>query len=119
MTRSPFKSWRRFLVAFTGVCVVFVVLGLVKQGRTFVEDSDRKVWDRIIRSGGGPEEREDFVLLGIDEASMSLDANLTDEEVASATEAGWQPIGLGPRILRIETAAIAIAAQLAHAGGQP
>ena len=83
MTSSPFKSWRRFLVAMAGVCAVFVVLGLIPQGRTFVEDSDRKFFDNIIRSGGGPEEREDFVLLGIDEASMSLDANLTDEEVAN------------------------------------
>ncbi|NQT36379.1 MAG: 16S rRNA (uracil(1498)-N(3))-methyltransferase, partial [Planctomycetes bacterium] len=30
----------------------------------------------------------------------------TTDEVALATDAGWQPIDLGPRILRIETAAV-------------
>jgi 16S rRNA (uracil1498-N3)-methyltransferase len=34
----------------------------------------------------------------------------TDDELAGAASAGWLRIGLGPRILRIETAALAVAA---------
>ena len=41
------------------------------------------------------------------------EGGLTDEEVDAALAAGWQPLDLGSRILRIETAALAIAAQLA------
>jgi 16S rRNA U1498 N3-methylase RsmE len=35
---------------------------------------------------------------------------LTDEEVAAAREAGWRLADLGPRILRVETAALVLAA---------
>jgi 16S rRNA (uracil1498-N3)-methyltransferase len=34
-------------------------------------------------------------------------------EFAAATSAGWQPVSLGPRVLRVETAAIALAAMFA------
>ena len=36
---------------------------------------------------------------------------LTDAELALALEAGWRRLSLGPRILRIETAAMAVAAR--------
>jgi 16S rRNA (uracil1498-N3)-methyltransferase len=38
------------------------------------------------------------------------EGGFTDDEVAQATNAGAIPVGLGPHILRIETAAIAVAA---------
>lgn len=37
------------------------------------------------------------------------EGGLTDEEIEAAEAAGWQPVSLGPQILRIETAAIACA----------
>jgi 16S rRNA (uracil1498-N3)-methyltransferase len=40
------------------------------------------------------------------------EGGLTDDEVAAATEAGWRTVALGPRILRVETAAVAIVARL-------
>ena len=43
-------------------------------------------------------------------AAVGPEGGFTDAEVAAATELGWQPLELGPRILRIETAALAIAA---------
>jgi len=46
--------------------------------------------------------------------AVGPEGGFTDEEVSLATAAGWQPIDLGPRILRIETAAILLAAQAAH-----
>lgn len=38
------------------------------------------------------------------------EGGFTDEEVAAAVAAGWRKVSLGPRILRIETAATALAA---------
>ena len=43
------------------------------------------------------------------------EGGFTDEEVAAGRDYGWQLIGLGPRILRVETAALALVC-LASAG---
>jgi 16S rRNA (uracil1498-N3)-methyltransferase len=43
---------------------------------------------------------------------MGPEGGLTDEEVHQAQGAGWQVVSLGPRILRVETAALALAARL-------
>jgi 16S rRNA (uracil1498-N3)-methyltransferase len=40
------------------------------------------------------------------------EGGFTDEEVGAALAAGWQSIDLGPRILRVETAAILLAASV-------
>jgi 16S rRNA (uracil1498-N3)-methyltransferase len=45
--------------------------------------------------------------------AIGPEGGLTDDEVAAATSAGWQAVDLGPRILRVETAAIALAAAIA------
>ena len=42
--------------------------------------------------------------------AVGPEGGFTDEEVASALAAGWKTIDLGPRILRVETAALALAA---------
>jgi 16S rRNA (uracil1498-N3)-methyltransferase len=42
--------------------------------------------------------------------AVGPEGGLTEDEVRSAVAAGWQAVGLGPRILRVETAAIALAA---------
>ena len=44
--------------------------------------------------------------------AVGPEGGFTDEEVACARAAGWQVIDLGPRILRVETAALALAARL-------
>ena len=46
--------------------------------------------------------------------AVGPEGGLTDEEVSSAVAAGWQVIDLGPRVLRTETAAIALAAMVAR-----
>lgn len=45
-----------------------------------------------------------------DQVSLLIgpEGGFTDEEVAAAVEQGWQCVGLGPSILRIETAALAL-----------
>jgi 16S rRNA (uracil1498-N3)-methyltransferase len=53
-------------------------------------------------------------LAGSSAAQVSIaigpEGGLTDDEVALARASGWRAICLGPRILRVETAAIALAA---------
>jgi 16S rRNA (uracil1498-N3)-methyltransferase len=44
--------------------------------------------------------------------AIGPEGGLADEEVAVAVDAGWHLVDLGPRILRIETAAIAICAAI-------
>jgi 16S rRNA (uracil1498-N3)-methyltransferase len=56
----------------------------------------------VQKSGQSP-----FVL-----AAIGPEGGFTDDEVASALEAGWRTIDLGPRILRVETAAIFLAARI-------
>ena len=43
-------------------------------------------------------------------AAIGPEGGFTPEEVTAATTAGWQLLDLGPRILRVETAAVALAA---------
>ncbi len=45
--------------------------------------------------------------------AIGPEGGFTDAEVAAATAAGWQPVALGPRILRVETAAVALAVAIA------
>jgi 16S rRNA (uracil1498-N3)-methyltransferase len=44
--------------------------------------------------------------------AVGPEGGFTDEEVALGKEHGWQMVGLGERILRIETAALVLVAQL-------
>jgi 16S rRNA (uracil1498-N3)-methyltransferase len=45
--------------------------------------------------------------------AVGPEGGFTDEEVKEAIAIGWQPVDLGPRILRVETAAIVLAAHTA------
>jgi 16S rRNA (uracil1498-N3)-methyltransferase len=45
--------------------------------------------------------------------AVGPEGGLADAEVATAIDAGWQTVDLGSRILRVETAAIALAAAIA------
>jgi 16S rRNA (uracil1498-N3)-methyltransferase len=49
--------------------------------------------------------------------AIGPEGGLTDAEVSAAANFGWQQVSLGPRILRVETAAIACAAAAALLGG--
>jgi 16S rRNA (uracil1498-N3)-methyltransferase len=44
--------------------------------------------------------------------AIGPEGGLTEEEVAAAKAGGWEIVGLGPRILRIETAAIGLVAAI-------
>jgi 16S rRNA (uracil1498-N3)-methyltransferase len=47
-------------------------------------------------------------------AAVGPEGGWTDEEAAMAIKNGWRAIDLGPRILRVETAAILIAGRVTH-----
>lgn len=46
--------------------------------------------------------------------AVGPEGGFTDDEVKTATAAGWQTVGLGPRILRIETAAVALVVRVSE-----
>jgi 16S rRNA (uracil1498-N3)-methyltransferase len=56
-----------------------------------------------------PEELPDRVSLAV-----GPEGGFTSEEVTQAVAAGWHTVDLGPRILRVETAALALAAVVAQ-----
>lgn len=81
MTSQPSNSLKRLVVALAGGLIMVLIFGVFPHGKGLVADADRKIHDRIIRLGGGPPERDDFVLLGIDDASLTLEGNLTHAEI--------------------------------------
>lgn len=56
---------------------------------------------RRLTAGDSSHDRPAMIAIG-------PEGGLTDDETVEAVAAGWELIGLGPRILRIETAAIAL-----------
>lgn len=51
--------------------------------------------------------------------AVGPEGGFTDAEIALATANGWRTVSLGPRILRVETAAIVLAAQLSRSEPRP
>ncbi len=73
-------------------------------GRRLIADPDGTAFGEIALDGHG-----------VVCALIGPEGGFTDEEVARATRAGFQKVGLGKRIYRIETAATVIAAAFADA----
>ncbi|MFD0892036.1 adenylate/guanylate cyclase domain-containing protein [Luteolibacter ambystomatis] len=71
------RSVRKALVAFLGSALVVLVMVLpddfpvLSHVQEIAARADRGVWDIVLRVTGGPKERQDIVLLGIDDASLS------------------------------------------------
>ncbi len=83
---SP-QSWNEFLTANNEVASRLVAHPSVKESRS-------SLMQATVIAAVGPE------------------GGFTEEEVARAESQSWQLIGLGPRTLRVETAAVALAARL-------
>jgi 16S rRNA (uracil1498-N3)-methyltransferase len=76
--------------------------------------SDEPAPRRLIAHPSGlPLSDLDLSLATATHLTIGPEGGLTDTEVAAATTAGWQSVALGQRILRVETAAIALAAAVA------
>lgn len=78
------KHWRKSLACLVGVAMVMLTFGWFPLGRALIEQTDRAVGDWMIRNSGGPPEKKELVLLGIDEASLALDA-LDPAEIAASS----------------------------------
>jgi 16S rRNA (uracil1498-N3)-methyltransferase len=75
--------------------------------------SDESARRLIAHPSGLPISEADFSRPIPTRITIGPEGGLTDIEVAAATTASWQPVSLGERILRVETAAIALAAAIA------
>src|SRR5262249_22986805 len=70
---------------------------------------------RVLAHPGEPPGLSRRFVAGIDVAlAVGPEGGLTDEEVNLGLAAGWQLVDLGPRILRIETAALALTVLAIH-----
>jgi 16S rRNA (uracil1498-N3)-methyltransferase len=69
---------------------------------------------RLLAHPGGKPLRE-FAGRGPRPVTLGIgpEGGFTEDEVATAKAAGWEALNLGPRILRVETAAVALAAAFA------
>jgi 16S rRNA (uracil1498-N3)-methyltransferase len=63
---------------------------------------------RVVAHPGGEKKGADTGV-GDTVAAVGPEGGFTDDEIALARAAGWRLLDLGPRILRVETAAIALA----------
>jgi 16S rRNA (uracil1498-N3)-methyltransferase len=66
----------------------------------------------IAQPGGKPFRQIQFAPRASYRLAIGPEGGLTDSEVSAVVHAGWHLVELGPRILRIETAAIAICAAI-------
>ncbi len=86
----------------------------------FIEATRREPQRLLAHPGCGPSGRESRAKTGPPHgfpppadrvlAAIGPEGGLAPEEAAVAKAAGWRPVGLGPRILRTETAALVMAA---------
>jgi adenylate cyclase len=86
MTSTSLKLWKRWRKSFAclvGVGIVMLGFGVFPWGRLWIARMDRAVGDWIVRFSGGPPEKKELVLLGIDEPSLALDA-LDPTEIAAS-----------------------------------
>ncbi len=88
MTSPPLTFWKRWRKSFAcGVGIMIVMIGFGElpfpNGWGLIEKTDRVFGDWIIRRSGGPPEKEQLVLLGIDDTSLTLNA-LAPAEVAAS-----------------------------------
>jgi 16S rRNA (uracil1498-N3)-methyltransferase len=77
-------------------------------------DGEPPATRRLIADPAGLPLRDlDHSQLAPTQLAIGPEGGLTDAEVAVATTSGWQSVSLGPRILRVETAAIALSVAIA------
>jgi 16S rRNA (uracil1498-N3)-methyltransferase len=66
----------------------------------------------LAHPGGLPLSQLDLTAPQSTRIAIGPEGGFTDNEVVAATSTGWQAVDLGPRILRVETAAVALTAAI-------
>lgn len=109
---SKIEKLGRFVIEASKQCGrnVLMEIGPLTEWEAFChnENSARQY---IAQPGGGPlpgDGNPEAIVVAI-----GPEGGFTDEEVESARASEWQAIDLGPRVLRVETAAIALSAHFA------
>ncbi len=64
----------------------------------------------VAHPGGAPLSKLDLSTPRATRIAVGPEGGFTDREVDAATVAGWQAVDLGPRVMRVETAAVALVA---------
>ena len=77
--------------------------------RLLAQPGGDKAWSTIVR---GPLRETKSILLAV-----GPEGGFADDEVTAAATAGWSIVDLGPRILRVETAALALMSLVACLAG--
>ena len=72
----------------------------------------------VAHPGGKPLTQFNLATPTATQLAICPEGGLTDEEINAALAAGWQTVDLGPRILRVETAAVALAAAISLSAGR-
>ncbi|HET6573132.1 MAG TPA: RsmE family RNA methyltransferase, partial [Fimbriiglobus sp.] len=104
------EKFRRAVIEASKQCgrnVLMTVDPLAKWGE-FVRSAGLPAARLVLHTEGGPPAVEG--VRGGVAVAVGPEGGLTADEVAEAVAAGWRPATLGPRVLRVETAAVAAAA---------
>jgi 16S rRNA (uracil1498-N3)-methyltransferase len=64
----------------------------------------------LAHPSGTPLSQLDLRITSPTQLAIGPEGGFSDAEITAAVEAGWKLVNLGPRILRVETAAVALAA---------
>ena len=84
----------------------------------FISSDDEMATKLIAHPGAESESLAAVELHDAVSIAIGPEGGFTDQEVALARTTGWRPVQLGPRILRVETAAVAAAAACALRAGR-
>jgi 16S rRNA (uracil1498-N3)-methyltransferase len=80
---------------------------------TFCDGRSRRL---VAHFGGAPIAKLNLAESISTHVAIGPEGGFTDDEIAAARATDWQVVDLGPRILRVETAAVALAAVVATSG---
>lgn len=103
-------KWRRAVVEASKQCGRNVLMAVtpVTDWTAFLARADIPAERRVAHFGGA-----DWAGVETDVAfAVGPEGGFTGDEIGRAVERGWKVCGLGPRVLRVETAAVALAARL-------
>ena len=86
-------------------------IGRPRAWSDFVAETADVDWRLLAHPGGRADVCEDIRSSGLDRvvAAVGPEGGFSESEIAVAVEAGWGKVGLGRRILRVETAAVLLA----------
>lgn len=113
-TAAALRRLRRFVIEASKQCGRNCLMGVQEPSTTgeFVadaaNDAHRFIADPNAESAAFDLEKQSPIYIAV-----GPEGGFTDDELSLATKNGFHSIALGPRILRVETAAISLAAQFA------